>query len=253
MIETRQNVVYGAVLIGPEGLTTVGVKTEDRDGNTIHARMTDNIVETEPGVYLKNDMPVFIDPGFYLAIWDTGGVEPEFTVEEVVVYSAVIQEGIIPSIDRVAVLIRARTKVRGSGEEIGTFTNDEPVTRPTRWQAVEAIDEAAKEVIGQVGFVPDSLDPTNPSALRDATSSVIALLSAMTIESSFFPEQVETGRSNYAALERRYKDAIKRLMNAVGQAGGSTAGEDQMGAGDYLRPSYGFGDDGLGTTLTEPF
>lgn len=251
MIETRTGLDFTGVFIGPAGLTNVGIKVEDLQNNVLTPRTELGINETDPGIYVKNNIPAIVDPGQYLAIWDDGGGNS--TTEEIQVYSSLIPDGVVPSVKRVAVLIRARTKVRGSGQEVGDFVNESPETRPTRWQAIEAINEAAKEVIGQTGSViPDAAEP-NVDAYRDATSAVISLLAAMTIESSFFAEQVDSGRSNYQALERRYKDAIKRLVAAVGQAGGSTAGEDSSGDGGYLRPSYDFGDRGPGTRLDTQF
>lgn len=141
-----------------------------------------------------------------------------------------------PSIAQVASHVRARTKKRGSGEELGTFTAD---TRPTDDQANQMIAEALLEVSSVVGpDIPDAAGD-DPDALRNAASGVVSLLAAMTVESSFYPEQVGAGRSNYAAMERRYERGLKKLEAAVAAAGGETSGDGVTGS---MRPSYDFGD-----------
>lgn len=154
-----------------------------------------------------------------------------------------------PTLAQVASHVRARTKKRGSGEEMGTFTAD---TRPSDEQANQVIAEALLEVSSVIGpDVPD-VEGDDPNALRNAASGVVSLLAAMTVESSFYPEQVGSGRSNYAALERRYERGIKKLEAAVNAAGGSTSGDESSGTGGYMRPSFDFGDHDM-TTMDEEF
>ena len=134
-----------------------------------------------------------------------------------------------------------------AGEEKGTFTE---LTRPTEEQVNQMIAEALLEVSSIVGpDIPDA-EGEDPDALRNSASGVVSLLAAMTVESSFYPEQVGAGRSNYPALERRYERGLKKLEAAVAQAGGSTAGEE--GAQGSMRPSYDFGDHEM-TTMDEEF
>lgn len=152
-----------------------------------------------------------------------------------------------PTLAQTASHVRSRTKRAGSGQELGTFTAE---TRPSDEEANQMIAEALLEVSSVVGpDIPDALGD-DPDALRNAASGLVSLLAAMTVESSFYPEQVGAGRSNYAALERRYERGLKKLESAVAQAGGATAGDE--GATGSMRPSYDFGDHEM-TEMDEEF
>jgi hypothetical protein len=154
-----------------------------------------------------------------------------------------------PTVAQVAAHIRARTKERGSGSEAGTFTAN---TRPTLGEAESAISDALNEISPTIGSDLPVVEGEDPNALRTAAKGVVSLLSAMIIESSFYPEQIEQGRSNYQAMERRYNAALKRLTAAVEAAGGVTASEGASGGvSGYMRPSYDFGSH-RGTTMHEP-
>lgn len=155
-----------------------------------------------------------------------------------------------PTVNNVASHLRARTRERGTGTVAGTF-NDQ--TMPTDTEVQDAIGTSVDEIAGIIGTEVPLLEGEDPTALQRSARAVASLLAAMTVESTFYPEQVETGRSNYPALERRYNAAIKRLTASVEAAGGSTAGEDGGGdAGGYKKPSFDFGDAGPGTTMWEP-
>lgn len=152
---------------------------------------------------------------------------------------------------KMAVLVRARTKQRGSGRELGEFTDE---TRPTLAEAWDSYTDAEDEVDLALGTdIPDA-PGTNPEAFREAAIALKRLLGAMNIESSFYPEQIETGRSNYPALERRYNAALKRALAAIDAAGGTTSGDGEEGdtASTYKKPSFNFGDHDV-TSMDEPF
>jgi hypothetical protein len=132
-----------------------------------------------------------------------------------------------PSVDDVAALILARTK-NEFGDEVGTFNSE---TRPTDTEVNRLIALATSEVDSVV-----DLDDVPVEAYNDV-EAVIATRTAMLIERSYFPEQVETNRSPYLALERDYNALIAQLLTAVErEAIEAITGEAPMGN----RPVYAF-------------
>lgn len=139
-----------------------------------------------------------------------------------------------PAIADVGARLRARTK-DDMGHELGTFTAE---TRPTAAEVAELIDEAQQEVASVVGELTGDAECVNRLWPRAKTR--VALYTAMLIELGYYPEQVETGRSPYPALERLYDRSIKVLKDAAqdclggeGEAVGDDGGGQQM-------PSYFF-------------
>jgi hypothetical protein len=121
-----------------------------------------------------------------------------------------------PSIEDVALLLRARTK-DSYGNEVGTFDDD---TRPTGDQVEEQIDAALALVCTRLPAL-DELDPD----LLPAVASVVAYRAALRVEKSYFPEQVRSDRSAYEQLYQEYLDDLGALVDA------STAGgEDGVAA-----------------------
>src|SRR5215831_7714469 len=94
-----------------------------------------------------------------------------------------------PTVEQVALLLRARTK-DSNDNEVGTFDDD---TRPTADQVEEQIDEA-------VALVAMRLPSTVPDTLWPAVAAVVAYRAALRIEKSYFPEQVRSDRSVYEKL-----------------------------------------------------
>ena len=105
----------------------------------------------------------------------------------------------------VAALLRARTKDSG-GRELGEWTDE---TRPTLAQVDETIALAAATVEAKVGTPVDAC--AGPFAIA------VAYEAACLVEKSYFPEQVESGRSHYDQL-RAETDAILEGVKAC-QAG----------------------------------
>ena len=101
----------------------------------------------------------------------------------------------------VAALLRARTK-DDAGVELGQWTAE---TRPTLAQVDETLDLAAGIVTARVGTPVD--------ACAGAFSVAVAFEAACIIEKSYFPEQVESGRSQYDQL-RAEADAILEGVRA---------------------------------------
>jgi hypothetical protein len=116
-----------------------------------------------------------------------------------------------PTVEQVALLIRARTK-DSAGNEVGTFDDD---TRPTADQVEEQID-AAVALVG-VRFPPQgSLTDEQTGAFQ----ALVAYRAAMRVEKSYFPEQVRTDRSAYTQLREEYLDDLQALTEAISQGGG---------------------------------
>jgi hypothetical protein len=130
-----------------------------------------------------------------------------------------------PTVDQVAVLIRARTK-DSSGNEVGTFDDE---TRPTAEQTEELIDAA----MAVVGLYLPPLDKLG-AGLVTAYAQVVALDAACRVEKSYFPEQVRTDRSPYPELRTEFKDALQALVDAS-EAGG----EAGTGLGDFAQIPVG--------------
>lgn len=158
-----------------------------------------------------------------------------------------------PTVADVATHLNNRTQERGTGTLLGTFTSE---TSPTEVKVETIITTALREVSAVLGAdIPDSLDPDDPDALREMAKSIVSLDAAMIIESSFYSQQIETGRSNYGAMERRFKYLMTSAASAIEEAGGRTTpgseGGDMRPTG-YMKPSFDFGDHRM-TTMDEDF
>jgi len=119
-----------------------------------------------------------------------------------------------PTVDDVALLLRARTK-DSNGNEVGTFDDE---TRPTGDQ-VEGHITAAMALVG-VRFGDTT---TWPAEAQTAFASLVAYRAALRVEKSYFPEQVRTDRSAYTQLREEYLDDLQALMDAVSGGGGAGA------------------------------
>jgi head-tail adaptor len=84
MIEAVAGATFTAVAedADPGLVGTIGVAIEDADNNVISARTTDGIVESAPGIYVKDDLVAPSSTGTYLVIWDDG---TDYASEELVV------------------------------------------------------------------------------------------------------------------------------------------------------------------------
>lgn len=222
MIETSAGSTFEAVAAGfdPGLLGTIGVSLEDGDGAIVIARRITGIVESPPasGVYTTTLLAPAI-AGTFTVIWDDGTT---FAPEQVEV-AASAGGGPVPSVDDVAVLMRARTKDTVGAE--GTFNAN---TRPTGNDVQVLIDFIVGEVRGHVGPVlPDILH----AQARRATILGVAAL----IELSFFPEQQNQGgndRTSAAAYREMYETALANLAAARRSytASASSGGGQGLGA-----------------------
>jgi hypothetical protein len=116
-----------------------------------------------------------------------------------------------PSVDQVALLLRARTK-DSQGNEVGTFDAD---TRPTDLECEAQIDAA-------MGLVGVRFPPSSGMTAEQVTAfqALVAYRAAMRIEKSYFPEQVRTDRSAYAQLREEYLDDLQAFTESMGAGGG---------------------------------
>ena len=139
-----------------------------------------------------------------------------------------------PSVDDVAALIRARTKT-GGAKEAGTFTDH---TRPTAAQVEELIEQAVDHVAAAIGG-----EPCNDQ-LRQSASAAAAMMAAILIEASYWPEQAEARGSTASRLESLYNARMKSLAAAVAEeCGGQGTGGGEGGNGNAgAVAAGGFGD-----------
>lgn len=124
-----------------------------------------------------------------------------------------------PTVEEVALLIRARTK-DSNGHEVGTFDDD---TRPTGDEVELQIDAAFSLVCTRLPAL-HTLD----TSLLPAVVSLVAYRAALRIEKSYFPEQVRTDRSAYDQLYAEYTDDLAALVDTIAEGGGAeiTGGRD---------------------------
>jgi hypothetical protein len=135
-----------------------------------------------------------------------------------------------PTVEQVASLIRARTKVRG-GVEVGTFLDedeDSGPTRPTRTGAEEQIDIAMRRVASAIGGY-ELCQAAVDDGLEDDAGGATAQYAAALIEQSYWPDQTSNPGSSFRSLMDLFKDSIKTLTEAVGERCGGTAGDGSGG------------------------
>jgi hypothetical protein len=129
---------------------------------------------------------------------DAGGQQP---VEPL--YHSAARSGYMPGVGDVGALLTARTR-DSDGVEAGTFTSK---TRPTKEQVERLIEKAATTVVEKVGADPLPI-------YWEPIASVIALSAALRVELSFFPDQVNAGRSAYAELKKLRDEELADLIQA---------------------------------------
>lgn len=138
-----------------------------------------------------------------------------------------------PTVDDVAALIRARTKIPGGGEA-GTFTEQ---TRPTKAEVERIIAQAVDHVAAGVGG-----EPCNDQLVQSATAAA-SLLAAVIIETSYWPEQSENRGSAAARLEKLFDTRMKSLTAAVAEecGGQGTGGSEDGNSGAMAAGSFSDG------------
>jgi hypothetical protein len=123
----------------------------------------------------------------------------------------------LPTPTDVARLLRARTK-DSHGTELGDWSDD---TRPTAEEVADLIDQAAGPVLARIGRLEDAA----MADLLPAARHLVTLGAAMLVEKSYFPEQVASERSAYAAYQAEYADCQAALVgDGSGEGGGALPG-----------------------------
>jgi LPS O-antigen subunit length determinant protein (WzzB/FepE family) len=131
-----------------------------------------------------------------------------------------------PTLEQVAALIRARTRDSG-GQETGTFSAD---TEPTADEVNDVIAQALSDV-------EDDIGSDIPEPALDGAKRLAALRTAMLVELTFFPEQLEAGTNNqYDRLKTLYDEKLKSVERAVAQA---EEGEEIGAVDEPQWPAYG--------------
>lgn len=167
-----------------------------------------------------------LDSGWYKVTFEdaTGDTSETEPIHNVADPTAAYQ----PLVSDVAKLMRARTKDT-LGHEVGTFNAS---TRPTYDDVLPLIAMSSR-------FVTTSIDTNIPESAYPNASAVIALRTAMQIELSYWPEQINTPRSPYQMLSDMYKDEYALLTDLVErERGQDEGGTDEMITA--LEPSWSF-------------
>lgn len=132
-----------------------------------------------------------------------------------------------PSLEQVADHIPTRTRdasAPGDTRLTGTFSAQ---TEPTDEQTRRHIAAAVSEVLGAVGGTV----PVTPAFLHHLAGEAAALRAAADIELAFPNRNADSDR--FAQLDQRAKDALQRLLDAIG---------DQGSGPDVLLPQWAFPD-----------
>lgn len=140
----------------------------------------------------------------------------------------------------VAALLRARTQDT-SDEELGKWTED---TRPTLAEVERLLAMAQSIVLGQTGpLTPEVLICQEADDIMVQAATVVALLAAMLVELSYFPEQVQSTRSAYEQYRELFwgpdgkSGLIGALVSAVSEcAMGGVTPEPPSESGGADRP-----------------
>jgi Fe-S oxidoreductase len=131
-------------------------------------------------------------------------------------------------VEQVAAYIPTRTKPLGGLQDEETFTAD---TRPTATQVTLLAQQSANKVLVAVGS-------DLPDYLKDAASSVAAVLAASDVELRYFPEQLNTDQSPYDLLVAKFDKELGWLVAQIEK------GTEVPGDGGEIvtpgMPAYGF-------------
>lgn len=112
-----------------------------------------------------------------------------------------------PNVADIGSQLRARTK-DDTGAELGTFT---AATRPTDTEVQALIPSGVSDVTMVVGS-------ELPASVYGPAKDVAIIATAMRVELTYFPEQINRGGSPYAQLKQLFDDKIKQLAIAVARA-----------------------------------
>lgn len=201
----------------PSGLSLTAQLLDN--GELVQAIDEDAIVFDE--AYVATWIPELA--GRYTVVWFDGATEVGSEVIDVGT-GAIVQPWTPETIE---VAARMFARVMGETGPVHDFEID---GRPSRAQAQEAVAEAVSLLAPQVGF---DLDVEFHATAR----TLAILLSAMLLEPSYWPEDIDTPRSAWEQWEKLYETGLAALLVAIGEAGSG----DEVGPGDdHAHVAYGF-------------
>ncbi len=108
------------------------------------------------------------------------------------------------TVDQVGALLRTRT-ISTAGAELGTFTEG---THPTDSEVEHLIDLAAQDVA-------DVLGTEILSKFLVSAQALVTLRAAMYVELTYFPEQVNSGKSPYPEFKSLFEAGIERVQQSI--------------------------------------
>jgi hypothetical protein len=138
----------------------------------------------------------------------------------------------------VAALLRARTQ-DDTDKELGEWTDS---TRPTLAEVERLLAMAQSIITGQTGpLTPEVLVCSTAADIMTQAATCVALLAAMLVELSYFPEQVQSTRSAYEQYRELFwgPDGKSGLIGALVEAVHECTHGD-VDPGSDLSPSYAF-------------
>jgi hypothetical protein len=146
--------------------------------------------------------------------------------------------------DDVAALLRARTQ-DNTDVEVGSWTAD---TRPTLDEVNRLIEMAQSIILGQTGpLTPEVLICDTADDVMTQAATCVALLAAMLVELSYFPEQVQSTRSAYEQYKELFwgpdgkSGLIGALVSAVSEcASGGVEPDPGTDGAAVPKPSWAF-------------
>lgn len=138
-----------------------------------------------------------------------------------------------PNVAAVAGFIRARTRTRG-GTVAGTFNPAAATGSPT--ETIPTAEGVEVEIQNALGKISGKLGPDVVVGYQDDARRITALYAAMLIELTYWPEQINTGRSTYPQLKELFDEDWEELLDILGIGEKGGAGPPTVDAGF---PSYG--------------
>ena len=182
----------------PIAATGWGVTIKEADGSVYRARTTVGVAKVSTSTWSYTGPPV-PEVGTYVLVWDDGGAPtPVEATEELIVTGPTVGD-ISPSVDDVAVVMRARTRDRAGNE--GAFTS---TTRPTAAEVDRVIALVTAQVQAEVG-------PDIPPVIAAEARAVILDGVAARLEDAYWPEQNQGPDSPGARHAQWYRDGLTTL------------------------------------------
>jgi hypothetical protein len=177
---------------------------ESADGSapwtTIEPAFTLNPAASDPVIptpYSFTTLHATLPAGWYRVVWIDDAANEQ--AAPAIHNGAASEDQIRPALEDVANLVASYTS--SMGQELGTFT---PGTRPTDTEVDMLIDVAVADLHARIP-VPI------PDAHAEEARDLIALQTATLIQTSRFPDNLDTDRSAYTQYAAMYLQAVEAL------------------------------------------